>query len=111
VIAVFQPHRYSRTRHLFEDFARAFEDADEAVIADIYPAGEAPVAGVSAAALVSRIQELGRVPARYEPDPGAIEAYVRGRAGPNDAVVVMGAGSITSLADQLARAGVPGVVL
>jgi UDP-N-acetylmuramate--alanine ligase len=106
VIAVFQPHRYTRTRHLFEDFARAFEDADEVVLTDVYPAGEAPIPGATSEALAARIRELANVPVRYQPDTEAIMAYLRERAGANDAVVVMGAGSITSLADRLARAGV-----
>ena len=103
VIAVFQPHRYSRTAYLFEDFARAFDEADEVVMTDIYAAGEAPLAGVTARALVERINELGRVPARYEPDPERIQAYIREHAVPGDTVLVMGAGSITSLADALAK--------
>jgi UDP-N-acetylmuramate--alanine ligase len=103
VIAVFQPHRYSRTAHLFEDFARAFDDADEVLITDIYPAGEAAIPGVTGEALAVRILELGCVAARYEPEPERIQAYVRAQAGRGDAVLFMGAGSITRLADLLAR--------
>lgn len=106
IIAVFQPHRYTRTAHLFEEFARAFDVADEVLISDIYPAGEAPIEGVTAFALVARILELGVVPARYEPEPERIQAYVREHAGPGDAVLFMGAGSITRLADLLARSEV-----
>lgn len=106
IIAVFQPHRYTRTAHLFEEFARAFDVADEVLISDIYPAGESPLEGVTAAALVERIRELGAVPARHEPDPERIQAYVREHAGRGDAVVIMGAGSITRLADLLARSEV-----
>jgi UDP-N-acetylmuramate--alanine ligase len=106
IIAVFQPHRYTRTSHLFDDFARAFDAADEVLITDIYPAGEAPLEGVTASALVARIGELGAVSARYERDPERIQAYVRGHASRGDAVLVMGAGSITRLADLLARSEV-----
>jgi UDP-N-acetylmuramate--alanine ligase len=103
IIAVFQPHRYTRTAHLFEEFARAFDDADEVVITDIYPAGESPIPGVTADALVRRVRELGQVPVRCEPDPERIQAYVRRTAQPGDAVLFMGAGSITHLADLVAR--------
>lgn len=103
VIAVFQPHRYTRTMHLFEDFAGAFADADDVVITDIYAAGEEPLVGVTAQALVDRICELGDVEARYEPDLDKIAAYVRSNAGAGDAVVVMGAGSITNMADRLSQ--------
>jgi len=108
VIAVFQPHRYTRTLHLFEEFARAFDDADEVIITDIYPAGESPIAGVSAEALVERIRALGCVTVSWEPDPEKIEARLIERAAPGDAVVVMGAGSITTLADRLAQLVAPG---
>lgn len=106
IIAVFQPHRYTRTAHLFEEFARAFDVADEVLISDIYPAGEAPIEGVTASALVARIKELGAVPACYEPSPERIQTYVREHAGRGDAVLFMGAGSITRLADLLARSEV-----
>ena len=58
IFAVFQPHRYTRTMHLMEDFARAFNLADVVLILDIYPAGETPIEGITTPALVEKIREL-----------------------------------------------------
>ncbi len=101
ILAAFQPHRYTRTAHLFDDFARAFDDADTLLVTDIYPAGEDPIEGVTASALVERMRSLGK-DAVHVPDVADIEGRMRAEARPGDAVVVMGAGNITAVADSLA---------
>ncbi|HEX5000185.1 MAG TPA: UDP-N-acetylmuramate--L-alanine ligase [Terriglobia bacterium] len=108
IFAVFQPHRFTRTFHLFEDFARAFDLADTAILLDIYPAGEAPIEGVSTPALVERMRSLGR-DARYFPDNESIISYLATHARAGDAIVVMGAGSVTRLADMLSAANLEAV--
>jgi UDP-N-acetylmuramate--alanine ligase len=103
VLAAFQPHRYTRTHRLFEDFARAFEDADAVLITDIYPAGESPIEGVTSEALVARIKALYDAQVFYAPDFASIETFMHDRAQVGDAIVIMGAGSITRVSDNLAR--------
>ena len=102
LFAIFQPHRYTRTFHLMDDFARAFNLADVVLMLDIYPAGEAPIDGVTTPALIEKIQSFGHKNAIYAPTFEAIETYVLANAVEGDAVIVMGAGSVTKLSDQLA---------
>lgn len=102
VLAAFQPHRYSRTYHLMDDFARAFADADAVLISNIYPAGETPIEGVTGAELVERIKASGMGETHYMPDFAQMESYIREHAHEGDAVVIMGAGNITILSDLLA---------
>ena len=102
ILAAFQPHRYSRTYHLFDAFVRAFEDADAVLIADIYPAGEPPIDGVNSERLVESMKKIGMTEVRHAPDFDAIRSYLMEHARAGDAVVIMGAGSITKLADTLA---------
>jgi UDP-N-acetylmuramate--alanine ligase len=94
IVVAFQPHRYSRTRDLFDDFTRAFNQADVLVVTDIYPAGEAPIAGVNAERLVQAIREHGHHDASYVASkadvPAALEKMVR----PGDVVIALGAGDI-----------------
>jgi UDP-N-acetylmuramate--alanine ligase len=103
LFAVFQPHRYTRTFHLFDDFARAFNLADVVLILDIYPAGEAPIEGVNTPSLVEKIQSFGHRNAMYAPSFDMIESYIIEHAKDGDAVVVMGAGSVTRLSDVLSQ--------
>jgi UDP-N-acetylmuramate--alanine ligase len=102
IFAIFQPHRYTRTMHLMDDFARAFNLADVVLLLDIYPAGETPIEGVTTPALVAKIRSFGHKDVLYAPDYAAIEKYVAENARDGDAVLVMGAGSVTKLSDQLA---------
>jgi UDP-N-acetylmuramate--alanine ligase len=101
IIAVHQPHRYSRLASLFEDFAGCFNDADTIMIAPIYAAGEDPIEGVSAEELVSRIKSAGHRDARFVSGPQDIAPVVAGLAKPGDFVVMLGAGNITSWAAAL----------
>ena len=101
VIAVVQPHRYTRLAHLFDDFCTCFNDADIVLVADIYAAGEAAIEGVSRDRLVAGLIEHGHRSVRAMADPGELAPIVKELARPGDMVVCLGAGSITSWANSL----------
>lgn len=101
VIAVVQPHRYSRLQALFEEFCTCFNDADAVVVADVYPAGEAPIPGIDRDGFVSGLRAHGHrnvVPLEGAPQ---LAAVVQKLAKPGDIVVCLGAGNITSWAYAL----------
>ncbi|MBY0285226.1 MAG: UDP-N-acetylmuramate--L-alanine ligase [Sphingomonas sp.] len=104
VIAVMQPHRYSRLGGLMDDFAQAFNDADMVFVTPVYAAGEAPVEGVSAEALVERIALRGHRSAAVIADAGALATTLAGILAPGDQVICLGAGDITKWAAGLADA-------
>ncbi|MBX9859918.1 MAG: UDP-N-acetylmuramate--L-alanine ligase [Sphingomonas sp.] len=104
VIAVMQPHRYSRLGGLMDDFAQAFNDADMVFVTPVYAAGEAPVDGVSAEALVERIALRGHRSAAVIADAGALAETLAGIVVPGDQVICLGAGDITKWAAGLADA-------
>jgi UDP-N-acetylmuramate--alanine ligase len=104
VVAVVQPHRYSRVANLFDDFCRCFNDADLVLVADIYPAGEAPLPGIDRDHLVQGLIARGHRHVLALPSPADLPAMVRELAGPGDMVVCLGAGSITSWANALPAA-------
>jgi UDP-N-acetylmuramate--alanine ligase len=101
VIAVVQPHRYSRLDHLFEGFCTCFNDADLVLVADVYAAGEAPIAGASRDALVDGLSAHGHRNARALPGPEDLAPLLRELASPGDIVLCLGAGSITGWANSL----------
>jgi UDP-N-acetylmuramate--alanine ligase len=96
VIAVVQPHRYTRLRDLFGDFCACFNDADTVIVADVYPAGEAPIAAVDRDALVAGLRRYGHRRALPLSSPKALAALVRDEAASGDVVVLLGAGDITN---------------
>jgi len=100
VIAVFQPHRYSRTASLWQDFADAFSGADAVVITDVYAAGETPIGGVSGRLIVQAIQ-TAHPEAHVEYAPGASELVdvPRRLAQAGDVVLTLGAGDLTTMPD------------
>lgn len=101
IIAVFQPHRYSRTQLLMDEFAAAFGDADLVVLTDIYaPPPEKAIAGVSSVTLAQKVQEHGR-PVSVVPNQQDIAAFLEECVQPNDLVLVMGAGPIWRAAYEL----------
>jgi UDP-N-acetylmuramate--alanine ligase len=104
ILAAFQPHRYTRTHHLLDDFVSAFDEADSVMIADIYPAGEMPIDGVTSRALVERIRLAGKTPVEHVAQVEGMEARFLDRARAGDLVLIMGAGNITALADRVAAA-------
>ncbi|MFN3583127.1 UDP-N-acetylmuramate--L-alanine ligase [Phenylobacterium sp.] len=101
VIAVVQPHRYTRLRDLFDEFCACFNDADTVVVADVYAAGEAPLEGVSKDSLVEGLRRYGHRRVLPLSEPAALPALVRQEAKPGDLVVLLGAGDITSWAYAL----------
>ena len=103
IIAVHQPHRYSRLSSLFEDFANCFNDADTLLLAPVYAAGEDPIEGATAEALVERIRAGGHRDARYLPSSDQLAPIVAGIAQPGDFVILLGAGNITQWAAALPR--------
>jgi UDP-N-acetylmuramate--alanine ligase len=102
LLVLFQPHRYSRTQHLWEEFTRSFHQADVLVITDIYAAGEAPVDGITAEKLSEAIRAAGHKNVVYSSTlQGGIE-FLLGEARWGDAVLTVGAGSVGRVTDQLA---------
>jgi UDP-N-acetylmuramate--alanine ligase len=101
VIAIVQPHRYTRLANLFDDFCTCFNDADLVLVADVYPAGEAPIEGASRDALVAGLRAHGHRNSRPLPGPDALAPLLRSLARPDDIVVCLGAGSITNWANSL----------
>ncbi len=101
VIAVFQPQRYSRTKFLFDEFARVFSDADIVVLTDIYsPPPEQPINGINSEILAQRIREQGKI-VHYVANREDVAPFVHKLALPNDFVITMGAGPIWKSAREL----------
>ena len=101
VIAVVQPHRYTRLQSLFEDFCTCFNDADTVIVAPVYAAGEAPIEGIDRDSLIAGLKARGHRDAVALERPEDLARLVAGRAGPNDYVVCLGAGTITQWAYAL----------
>jgi UDP-N-acetylmuramate--alanine ligase len=101
LVLAFQPHRYTRTRDLFEDFVRVLSTVDALVLADVYPAGEAPIVAADGRALARALRVTGKVEPVFVESVGDVAAAVRGLARPGDVVVTMGAGSIGGVPAQL----------
>jgi len=103
IVAVFQPHRYSRLSHLMKAFATAFNQADVLIVTEVYPAGEAPIEGVSGKALYEEIVQFGHKQVRFEPDLAKVPALVEKIALPNDIVLVLGAGNVNRTIPEIAK--------
>jgi UDP-N-acetylmuramate--alanine ligase len=103
LIVIFQPHRFSRTRYCFEDFARAFHQADVLVLSDIYAAGEEPLPGVTSARLVEKIQSYGHKNARHVPLLADIPLLLAPELLPGDLVLTMGAGNVWTVGEELLK--------
>jgi len=97
VHVIFQPHRFTRTRDLMDEFATAFADADTLCLLDIYPASERPIEGITAEALAGRIAGAGSGSVAYSPSFSAAVAAAAAVAQPGDMVVTLGAGSVSQL--------------
>ena len=103
VTAVVQPHRFTRLRDLFEDFCTAFNDADSVIVAPVFPAGEAPIEGVSSEAMVTNMIAKGHRDVRLMHSPENLPSFISGMTGDGDVVICMGAGSITQWANDLPK--------
>ena len=106
IVLAFQPHRFTRTRDLLDDFANVLADVDALIVTDVYPAGESPIKGADAKALCRAIRSHGRVEPILVRKVGDVPAALLPIIRDNDVVVVMGAGSIGTLASELASLGV-----
>jgi UDP-N-acetylmuramate--alanine ligase len=101
VHVIFQPHRFSRTRDLMDEFATAFTDADTLCLLDIYPASEKPIDGITAQALASRIIKAGKPVVEYAPSFSDAVASVAAQAQAGDMVLTLGAGSVSQLGPMI----------
>jgi UDP-N-acetylmuramate--alanine ligase len=101
VLAVFQPHRYTRTRALLSEFSTAFYQADRLFVTEIYPAGEAPIPGVSGRQIAEAVAGHGHKGVTYVADKGDLPGAVLGVAQPGDMVLTLGAGDIWRVGDEI----------
>jgi UDP-N-acetylmuramate--alanine ligase len=101
VVLAFQPHRYTRTRDLFEDFVKVLSTADALVLAEVYPAGEAPIIAADGRSLARAVRVAGKVEPVFVEDISALPEAILHVAQSGDVVVTMGAGSIGNVAAQL----------
>ncbi len=104
VIAVFQPHRYTRTRDLLMEFGRVLSGADVILLTEIYPAGEAPIAGVSSSAIADAVRAHGLGTVELIATLDALPSRVADLAADGDLVITLGAGSIGSVGDRIVAA-------
>ena len=104
IVLAFQPHRYTRTRDLFEDFARVLSSADALVIGEVYAAGEAPIVAADGRALARAVRVAGRVEPVFVEDIDAMTAAILGIVNDGDVVITMGAGSIGTIPGRLLEA-------
>ncbi len=100
-VVVFQPHRYSRTKELMNEFALAFNNADVLYVLDIYAASEQPIEGITAEVLTENIKQYGHKNVNYIGDIETAAEKVIGSLQENDLVITLGAGSITGLSDEI----------
>jgi UDP-N-acetylmuramate--alanine ligase len=102
LVLAFQPHRYTRTRDCFEDFVRVLGAADALLLAEVYPAGEAPIVAADGRALARALRVAGRVEPVFVEDIAAMPQAILAAARPGDVVITMGAGSIGQVPNRLA---------
>ena len=107
-VVLFQPHRYTRTQHLWDEFCRAFHLADVLLLADVYPAGEEPVEGITSAALAEAIARRGHRHVLYAGDLKAAGERLCAEVREGDVVLTRGAGSVWNAGDEVLRRRQPG---
>ncbi|HCU90016.1 MAG TPA: UDP-N-acetylmuramate--L-alanine ligase [Gammaproteobacteria bacterium] len=101
LLVVFQPHRYSRTRDLFEDFVEVLNTADALVVLEVYPAGEDPIPGADGRSLCRAIRQRGQVDPVFLSDTGMLDDVLKNIARTGDLLLLSGAGSISRVADGM----------
>ncbi len=97
ILVAFQPHRYTRTENLFDEFTRAFNNADHLFVTDIYAAGEKPIPGITSKHLAEAIAEHGHHNVKYAPDRAQMSSDLAKIARPGDVVIALGAGDINKI--------------
>jgi UDP-N-acetylmuramate--alanine ligase len=105
IVLAFQPHRYTRTRDLFEDFVKALSGVDALLLADVYPAGEAPIAAADGRSLARAIRVAGKVEPVFVEKIADMPEAIRKLARSGDVVLTMGAGSIGGVPGALVKGG------
>lgn len=103
LVMVYQPHRFSRTRDLYEDFVEVLSHVDQLVLLEVYPAGEEVIQGADSRHLSRSIRNRGLVDPIYVEAVEAVPAVVRNIIRPGDILITQGAGSVGSLAKELAK--------
>jgi UDP-N-acetylmuramate--alanine ligase len=101
LVLAFQPHRYTRTRDLFEDFVKVLSTADALVLAEVYPAGESPIVAADSRTLARALRVFGKVEPLFVEDIASMPDSILRTAQDGDVVITMGAGSIGNVAAQL----------
>jgi UDP-N-acetylmuramate--alanine ligase len=104
VLVLFQPHRYTRTQMLMDDFARAFHVADRVYVMDVYAASEPPIPGVTGEALTQRLRDFGHRGAQYVGSMDAGVEAIAAEASADDLVITLGAGSVSQAGERILRA-------
>jgi UDP-N-acetylmuramate--alanine ligase len=105
LVLAFQPHRYTRTRDLFEDFVRVLSTVDVLFLTEVYPAGEAPIVAADGRALSRALRVAGKVEPIFVDDARSLPAALRATVRDGDVVVTMGAGSIGQVPRAIAEGG------
>ena len=100
IIAAFQPHLYSRTQQLFEDFGMSFFDADKMIVTDVYPSREKPIEGVSGELITNAARDYGHRDVTYVPDAKQLPKKLKEVVEPGDLIITMGAGDIYKYGEQ-----------
>jgi UDP-N-acetylmuramate--alanine ligase len=103
LVVAFQPHRYTRTRDLMGEFARAFNEAELVAVCDVYAAGEEPIAGVTSERLVAEMRASGHRGALYVPARAEVAAVLVGRLRPGDIFITLGAGDVWMVGEELLK--------
>jgi UDP-N-acetylmuramate--alanine ligase len=109
-VVVFQPHRYSRTHALLEEFGGAFFQADSVIVTEIYPAGERPLPGLDGSVVADALARHGHASVLYEPDPKRIRQRLSELLQPGDILLTLGAGDVWKVGDALVRSSEGGTV-
>ena len=100
VVCLFQPHRYTRTKLLLNQYGTAFAKADKLIVTDVYSAGEDPIPGVSGKLIADKVAEQTGQDVTYIPHKKDLVAYLKENARPFDLVITMGAGDIYKVGEQ-----------
>lgn len=103
IIAIFQPHRFSRTRHFYEEMAGALNTADVVILTDIYQASEAPISGVSSELILNTLQRMGKKDSLIINDIKNVAGYTASIAQKNDFIFTIGAGDVTTISPDIVR--------
>jgi UDP-N-acetylmuramate--alanine ligase len=101
LVVAFQPHRYTRTRDLLDDFAEVLSEADRLLVTEVYAAGEAPIAGADGRAICRAVRSRGQVEPVFVPEVEELGTLLAGLVEEGDVVLTLGAGNIGAVAHQL----------